>query len=124
MTLRKLLSYWWIWPWFPLGGLVLFLLLPFEIALPLYVVASAWSIIEFVVWWRTERLPVKVGVERLIGREVEVLSAHGNRGTVSMDGELWRVQCDDPLQSGDRVKVTGTRKTTLIVERLSATNAE
>lgn len=124
MTLRKLLAYWWNWPWAPVVGLVLFTFLPFWTALPVYLAASVWSIVGFALWWRTESLPKRLGADSLMGQRATVVGASGTTGTAYMRGEYWRVQSHDPLTPGDRVRVVNVHKATLIVEREPGTSAD
>ena len=117
MTFRKLILHWYVWPWFPLVGLPLFWLFQWKIALPIYLLASGWSILEFVAWWRAERQPVRSGPEALIGRTACVVECNSERtGWVRLRGELWKARFRTPAHSGDAVRVTGVDRTTLIVE--------
>lgn len=117
MTPRKLLTHWYVWPWFPLIGLPVFWLLPYEIALPIYGVGSGWSIIEFVAWWRSERYPVRTGPEALVGQSARVVNVDASgTGWVRLRGELWRARFQSPSQAGDIVRVAGVKRTTLVVE--------
>ncbi len=58
------------------------------------------------------------GAEALIGREARVIEDLTPRGTVKLDGELWRAECVNGIaKAGERVKVVGVDGTTLLVER-------
>lgn len=117
MTLRKLIAHWYIWPWFPLIGLPLFWLLPREIALPIYLIASGWSILEFVAWWRAERHPIRSGPEALVGQPAHVVQCDPDgTGWVRLRGELWKAQFRKRVRPGDLVRVSAVARTTLIVE--------
>ena len=56
-------------------------------------------IIAFVI--RAHKKKVTTGREGILGAEGEVRPG----GMVFLEGELWRAECDEPLQKGDRVKV-------------------
>ncbi len=56
-------------------------------------------IIAFVI--RAHKKKVTTGREGIMGAEGEVRPG----GMVFLEGELWRAECDEPLQKGDRVKV-------------------
>ena len=56
-------------------------------------------IIAFVI--RAHKKKVTTGREGILGAEGEVRPG----GMVFLEGELWRPECDEPLQKGDRVKV-------------------
>ncbi len=117
MTLRKLITHWYVWPWFPLIGIPVFWVFPREIALPIYLVGSGWSILEFVAWWRTERKPVCSGPEALLGQSARVVKVDADRtGWVRLRGELWRAQFRRPSQPGEIVHVAEIERTTLVVE--------
>ncbi|MFB6287015.1 MAG: NfeD family protein [Candidatus Bipolaricaulia bacterium] len=117
MTLWKLITHWYVWPWFPLVGLPVFWLLPWEIALPIYIVGSGWSIIEFVAWWRSELYPVRSGPEALVGRSARVVKVEaGGAGWVRVGGELWRARFRSPSHPGQNVRVADVKRTMLIVE--------
>ena len=117
MTLRKLLTHWYIWPWFPLIGIPVFWVFPREIALPVYLVGTGWSVLEFVAWWRAERHPVRSGPEALVGQTARVVEANADgTGWVSLRGELWRARFATPPRIDDLVRVTAVERTTLVVE--------
>lgn len=117
MTLRKLIAHWYIWPWFPLVGLPIFWIFQWEIALPIYLLASGWSILEFVAWWRAERQPIRSGPESLVGQSARVVRCDSDgTGWVRLRGEHWKARFQSPTGPGQDVRVTAVERTTLIVE--------
>jgi len=117
VTLRKLIGHWYIWPWFPLIGLPLFWVLTWEIALPIYLIASGWSIVEFVAWWRAELHPIRSGPESLVGQSAYVVRSDSDgTGWVRLRGELWKARFRTPARPGNVVHVMAVERTTLIVE--------
>jgi len=66
---------------------------------------------------KTRRLQTITGTQTLINQEAEVTSLHQNHAMVRLQGELWRVDCDQPLAIGDRVRVTGNQGLTLQVTK-------
>jgi membrane-bound serine protease (ClpP class) len=62
---------------------------------------------------RAHRRKVTTGREGIIGAEGEVREG----GMVFVEGELWRVTCDQSLEVGDKVKVTGVDGMRLKVEK-------
>lgn len=62
---------------------------------------------------RAHRRKISTGREGIIGAEGEVRQG----GMVFVEGELWRVICDQPLQTGDKVRVTDVDGMRLKVEK-------
>jgi membrane-bound serine protease (ClpP class) len=63
---------------------------------------------------RAHRRRVATGREGIIGSEGEVRAG----GMVFVEGELWRVDCPQPLEIGDKVKVVEVRGMRLKVEKI------
>jgi membrane-bound serine protease (ClpP class) len=94
----------------------------------LLLLSSPWNLIAFLVllplwvlelfgWNRTTKRHRKaVGAETLIGREAVVTLPCRPVGQVRLDGEIWEARCEAGASPGDRVRVTGREKLTLIVE--------
>jgi membrane-bound serine protease (ClpP class) len=64
-----------------------------------------------------QRQPPATGVEALIGRRAQVLSAIAPRvpGQVTVHGELWRATSDEPIEPGTSVRITAVDGLTLTV---------
>lgn len=97
----------------------------------LLILSSPWNLIAFLVllplwvlelfgWNRTTKRHRKaVGAETLIGREAVVSEPCRPVGQVRLDGEIWEARCDAGASPGDRVRITGRQRLTLIVEPFS-----
>jgi membrane-bound serine protease (ClpP class) len=94
----------------------------------LLVLSSPWNLVAFLVllplwvlelvgWNRTTKRHRKaVGAETLIGREAVVSAPCRPVGQVRLDGEIWEARCEAGAGTGDRVRVVGRNRLTLIVE--------
>jgi len=69
-------------------------------------------IIAFVI--RAHKKKVTTGREGILGAEGEVRPG----GMVFLEGELWRAECDEPLQKGDRVKVIAVDHMRIKVQKI------
>ena len=88
-------------------------LVAFLVLLPLWV-------LELFGWNRTTKRHRKaVGAETLIGREAVVSEPCRPVGQVRLDGEIWEARCEAGASTGDRVRITGRQRLTLIVEPVS-----
>jgi membrane-bound serine protease (ClpP class) len=97
----------------------------------LLILSSPWNVVAFLVllplwvlelfgWNRTTKRHKKaVGAETLIGREAVVSEPCRPVGQVRLDGEIWEARCEAGASTGDRVRITGRDRLTLIVEPLS-----
>lgn len=96
----------------PVIGLGLFLILPWTIALPLYlavVVLSFWLYRKIM---ESMRRPVATGGESLLGRVAEVRLD----GSLTVKGERWLIAGHDGLEPGQRVRIMGFRGLRLEVQ--------
>ncbi len=93
----------------------------FQIALPIILAITALSalLMIFVVGmiWRARHAPLVSGLAPLVGITTEVVSIDHGHPFIHLQGENWQVQCSQPLQVGDRVRVTEARGLTLNVEK-------
>lgn len=93
----------------PVISLALFAFMPFGVALPLYLVLTAFSAF---VWWKVAQamhVPVKGGTEGMSGQLAQVQSWNGREGRIIFHGELWTARSRDPEppRPGARVRITG-----------------
>jgi membrane-bound serine protease (ClpP class) len=66
---------------------------------------------------RARRRPVSSGAETLIGAPARTLTGWSDRsGEVIVRGERWRARADEPIQSGQNVRVVARDGLTLLVE--------
>lgn len=98
----------------PIAALLLFVFLPFPVALVGYLFALAIAAAGFVLMWRTSRMRGSTGSEELVGATATVARWQGDRGEVYCHGEIWQAAGEvRPLQAGDRVRVVAVRGLTL-----------
>jgi len=67
---------------------------------------------------RAQTLPVKAGVETMLGKTVTALTAiDGRGGRIFIEGENWNAVSDTPIQKGEPVQVLAVEGLTLKVTR-------
>lgn len=103
----------------PVWGLVVFFLLPWPIALPLYLVIAGGSLLLYRHIWRAMMRPPYTGPEALVGRECVAVEGIRYRGLVRCGSELWTALTRHPLHEGERARVVRVRGATLEVEPLT-----
>lgn len=93
----------------------------YQLAMPVVLAVAAFSggILIFAVgaMLRARRSPTVTGVDRFVGTIVPVESVAGGEVRVRVDGELWAVACEEPLNVRDTVKVEAIDGLTLRVTR-------
>ncbi len=108
-------------PWTPLIGLGLFFFLPWEWALPIYLVASIVTV--FLAWksWQAIRRPIASGVEAMIGAVGEALTDIEKQGQVRYRGEIWsaRTATQELIAQGEPVVIIKLEGLRLVVEKVS-----
>lgn len=98
----------------PVLGLGLFFVLPWPIALALYVPILGGSLWLYAKAWEAMHWPIAMGPEALIGAEGEALGPDTAR--VLRFAETWRVQSPVPLHPKMHVRVVARTGLTLLVE--------
>jgi len=101
----------------PVWGLGLFLVLPWPVALPLYLVIVALSLLLYVKIGQSMHRPIVTGREALLGRIAEV-SLEGN---LKVAGERWLIDHPDQLSRGQRVRIVGMTGMRLQVQPVEQT---
>jgi membrane-bound serine protease (ClpP class) len=98
------------------------------VALAIFVVPEAWrlpTVIGFVIlevaetaitWHISRRGAPKVGAETLIGALGRAVTECRPAGTVRVRGEEWQARSDAAVDAGQRVRVLGRERLTLLVE--------
>jgi membrane protein implicated in regulation of membrane protease activity len=106
---------------FPLLGIALFFLLPWQTALPLYLGGLVLSLLLHRAMARSMKLPIRMGRGSLVGQEAEVLSWDHAEGRVRCRGESWHARARDPqgFDPGQRVEVVELAGATLEVVPLA-----
>ena len=103
----------------PLLALPVLWLLPFNVAVPLYVVVVALSIVVYILAMKAMRMPVSTGAEALLHAFGTVRSAEGRKATVWIQSELWSAESgSETLVEGDQVEVVAMDGLTLKVRKL------
>ena len=101
----------------PLLALVLFWILPLSIALPLYLIVLALSVVLYRSILQAMHRPVSVGVETMVGQEGRVVEVSRRGVRVAVGGEMWNARADVPLVKGDLVEILSIRGLWLRVRR-------
>jgi membrane-bound serine protease (ClpP class) len=100
----------------PVWGLVLFLLLPWRVALIPYLMIVGMSVLFDVLMTRSMKLRPTTGREGMVGSTAVVLDWEGGAGHVTLKGEIWQAKHESPLTRGDTVVVEDMRGLTLVVK--------
>lgn len=101
----------------PFVSLVVFLFLPFEEALAVYLMILAVCAVLYWLIWKAIRRPVTTGVEGMIGGTCKVLENGSKRAKVFYKGEIWDAVSSDQLSVGDSVEIARLEKLTLVVRK-------
>lgn len=102
----------------PAIGLALFLFLPFNLALPSYLLIVALSIVLYLKTIEAMRLPVKVGQEEMIGSTGRVVADINPEGKIAYKNELWSAISKETLRKGSRAKIVGFEGMKAVVQDL------
>jgi membrane protein implicated in regulation of membrane protease activity len=97
----------------PVFALVLFWLLPFDVALPIYLVILAASGVLYFILMKAMHRPVTTGKEGLLGKSVNVVEVSDREIQVWVEGAIWQAVSDKPLRKGDKARVVGIEGLTL-----------
>ena len=93
----------------------------FRIALPVILALTTVSvgvlILVLNLLLRARKQPVVSGSSTLVGETADVVDSAGDDVHVCLHGEIWRVDCPDPLQTGDRVRIKKVSGLLLDVEK-------
>jgi membrane protein implicated in regulation of membrane protease activity len=101
----------------PLFGLGLFLLLPWQSALPIYVILLLNAGYYHRAMMKSRKLRVTTGREGMLGQDATVISWEASRGKVRCDGEIWsaRTMSGTSLAPGTRMEIIDVQGLELIV---------
>lgn len=102
----------------PLLALVLFILLPWQLALPLYLPVLMGSLL---VHWKiiqAQRQPPITGKRAMIGGRAMVVKSEFGEVVVQDQGLVWNAASAQPLQPGQRVTIRSVEGLTLQVTPL------
>jgi membrane protein implicated in regulation of membrane protease activity len=102
----------------PLIGLVVFRVLPWKTALPLYVVLLVASILYHRAMMKSQKLAVKTGPASMIGAIVTVISWRTGSGRIRYQGESWAARtanANEPMVPGSKVAIEAVKGLELVV---------
>jgi membrane protein implicated in regulation of membrane protease activity len=109
----------------PLIALPVFWFLPLGQAVLIYLICFLLSGWMFWLMRRNKKYRVVTGREGLIGQEAEAISTSTIGGktayTVRIEGELWTARSHDAVQPGEKVVITATEGSILIVKHKDGT---
>lgn len=80
------------------------------------VLGGAMALIAWAVW-SARRRPAPVGMQALVGETAVADTAIDLHGVVVIRGERWSAESRRPIKNGERVRITGTRGTYLLVDK-------
>jgi membrane-bound serine protease (ClpP class) len=104
----------------PLLGLILFVFLLWQVALPLYMVML---IVSLAIYWKIiqaqRRRPV-MGKRAMIGDRAVVVRIGGDAVEVEYEGEIWRAVSPEPLHQGQQVVIESVEGLVLRVAPLKS----
>ena len=106
----------------PLLALILFFVLPWPIALLLYLPILGASLWAYSKAWQALQQPPETGEENMIGHQATVLAVQPHSIEVHIDGERWLARTDQPVQPGQKVIVEDVEGLTLLVRPLPTPN--
>ena len=89
----------------PFLALILFYLLPWQVALPFYALILVGSIIGYWKALQAQRQPPVMGRRAMIGDRAVVVKAKKGKLEVEYKGEIWNAVSPQPLQIGQMVTI-------------------
>ena len=102
----------------PVLGLSLFWILPFDLALPIYMVILIASIIVYYAIMKSMRTPVTTGSEGLIGEIGNFIGLTSGEKLVRIHGEIWNASSPENIKPGEEIRVVNVNGLHLLVERI------
>ena len=101
-----------------LTGVVLAIfVVPDQWRVPVVIGFAILEVVETTVTWRlSRRWAPKVGAETLIGATGIAVTECRLTGVVRVRGEEWQARCDTGVDAGERVRVHGRDRLTLLIE--------
>lgn len=106
----------------PIVGIIVFWLLPLNVAIPVYLVILLLSGLSYWAIARAIRKRAKTGSEGLVGAMARVVSKLDPKDNaqymVAVEGELWHANSTDILEPGETVRILVVEGLTLTVQRI------
>jgi membrane protein implicated in regulation of membrane protease activity len=104
----------------PLVALSLFFILPWKVALPLYLFFSVGSVVIHRKAKEPQRWRPFIGRRAMIGSCAVVVRVKANEAEVEYQGEIWRAASTEPLTEDQRVIIEDVKGLILRVAPLSS----
>jgi membrane-bound serine protease (ClpP class) len=89
----------------PLLALLLFVFLPWQVALALYVPIAIGSLVIARKVMQAQREPPASGPETMVGDQAVVTTVDSQVAEVHYRGEIWRAVSSQPLHAGEPVRI-------------------
>ena len=102
---------------FVVGILLAIFVFPDGWEIPVIVGFGMFEVVETALTWRLSQMwAPRVGPETLIGATGRVVRECRPEGTVRVNGEEWRARSETGASAGERIRVVGRERLTLMVE--------
>ena len=105
----------------PLLALGLFIVLPWQAALPLYGLILIISMIGYWKGFQAQRQPLIMGRKVMIGEGAKVVKMEGDEMEVEYRGEIWKAVSAQSLRTGQQVVIEKVEGLTLRVSPFAPT---
>ena len=100
----------------PIFALALFLFLPFWTAFPIYIPIFIFGFIVNYKMMKSMKLPIRAGLEEMMGQEAVVIDNIDPEGKVRIWNEIWTAKArKEILRQGETVRIVGCQGLVLIV---------
>jgi membrane-bound serine protease (ClpP class) len=100
----------------PVFALALFLFLPFQTALSIYIPIFIFGVIVNYKMMRSMKLPVRTGLEEMMGQEAVVIDDIDPEGKVRFKDEIWAARTKgERVEQGEKVRIVGSQGLVLVV---------
>lgn len=96
----------------------------YQIAMPVILAFTTISVVFMIVivsmLLRIRRKASVSGMEAFVGKRATVEEIYNGKPKIRLEGELWYVTCDEPLQLNDRVEVVQAKDVVLDVKKIAS----
>ncbi|MGA8017251.1 MAG: NfeD family protein [Desulfobacterales bacterium] len=100
----------------PVFALALFLFLPFWTAFPVYIPIFIFGVIVNYKMMKSMKLPIRTGLEEMMGQEALVIDDIDPEGKVRFKNEIWAATAKgERLGQGEKAWIIGSRGLMLVV---------
>lgn len=101
----------------PIVALPVFVLLPWQEALLVYIGVTALSGVLYLLMWRDVRRPPSTGIEGMMGGIGTVFQLDRGKAKVFYHGEIWDAVSKEAITPGEEVEIVGFDEMKLFVRR-------